>query len=363
MKGMKAKEESVARGPGRLMEIIILLSGLALLAVFQSSDNIAKIPPQSSSSTPPTPSSAAPEFLPKQSKDNGSCLSLDFDSDMDKLIEKYKQVFVVMPPKAAGTAFEDFARGCQKSGMNSTSWGKGLDHAFMPERHDRLVNAFKKEMNVPTLIAAHVRDTAALGNLIKHATRNSLVIFSHREETSRYMSGIKEELHRRCTVGKQFPKIKGGCAFTQDELMKVIKEARFEIHYGGGTSLTCETYDILRDNAPNFAFVHFTQTSKIQKLLAKHHCPDYQNVVHSRKGDRASSFKVIMDPPANENLVPIDDWLHAKREMLEYTFQHRQGYSCVATTRDIEDELFACPDEALQIYGRSYDNERIRFPL
>eukprot|EP00531_Pseudo-nitzschia_arenysensis_P015990 CAMPEP_0116154638 /NCGR_PEP_ID=MMETSP0329-20121206/21887_1 /TAXON_ID=697910 /ORGANISM="Pseudo-nitzschia arenysensis, Strain B593" /LENGTH=363 /DNA_ID=CAMNT_0003651631 /DNA_START=42 /DNA_END=1133 /DNA_ORIENTATION=+ len=363
MKGMKAKEESVARGPGRLMEIIILLSGLALLAVFQSSDNIAKIPPQSSSSTPPTPSSAAPEFLPKQSKDNGSCLSLDFDSDMDKLMEKYKQVFVVMPPKAAGTTYEAFASKCQKSGMNGTQWK--LDHAFLPSRHQNMEYVFKTFYNVPSFLASHVRADGGVKDLIKHATRDSLIIFSHREETSRYISGIKEELQRRCNK-RQFPKKNGECFLTQDtqdELMKVIKEARFEIHYGGGTSLTCETYDILRDNAPNFAFVHFTQTSKIQKLLAKHHCPDYQNVVHSRKGDRASSFKVIMDPPANENLVPIDDWLHAKREMLEYTFQHRQGYSCVATTRDIEDELFACPDEALQIYGRSYDNERIRFPL
>eukprot|EP00531_Pseudo-nitzschia_arenysensis_P003613 CAMPEP_0116130748 /NCGR_PEP_ID=MMETSP0329-20121206/8643_1 /TAXON_ID=697910 /ORGANISM="Pseudo-nitzschia arenysensis, Strain B593" /LENGTH=360 /DNA_ID=CAMNT_0003625143 /DNA_START=42 /DNA_END=1124 /DNA_ORIENTATION=+ len=360
MKGMKAKEESVARGPGRLMEIIILLSGLALLAVFQSSDNIAKIPPQSSSSTPPTPSSAAPEFLPKQSKDNGSCLSLDFDSDMDKLMEKYKQVFVVMPPKAAGTTYEAFASKCQKSGMNGTQWK--LDHAFLPSRHQNMEYVFKTFYNVPSFLASHVRADGGVKDLIKHATRDSLIIFSHREETSRYISGIKEELQRRCNK-RQFPKKNGECFLTQDELMKVIKAENIEIGWSSGKILTCGLYDAIRDNAPNFAFVNYKQTSKIQKLLTKHHCPDYQEVLHSRNGAAKTVFKIIVDPPANETIVPVDDWLHAKRQMLEYVFFHKKGYSCQATTRDIEDELFECPDEALQIYGRSYDNERIRFPL
>jgi len=341
-----------------MMEIIILLSGLALLAVFLFSNNVAQISPQSSSSTPPTPSSAAPEFLPKQSKDNGYCLSLDFDSDMDKLMEKYKQVYVVMPPKAAGTTYQAFAFECQKSAMNGTTWKHGV--SFLPNRHQTMVNEFKTKYNVPSLLASHVRFDGGVKDLIKHATRDSLIIFSHREETRRYISGIKEELQRR---SRQFPKKNGECFLTQDELMNVIQAQRFEIGWSSGKILTCGLYDAIRDNAPNFAFVNYKQTSKIQKLLTKHHCPDYQEVLHSRNGAAKTVFKIIVDPPANETIVPVDDWLHAKRQMLEYVFWHKKDYSCQATTRDIEDELFECPDEALQIYGRSYDNERIRFPL
>ena len=40
------------------------------------------------------------------------CLSLDLDNDMEHLLQKFKQVFVLMPTKAAGTTYLDFMIKC-----------------------------------------------------------------------------------------------------------------------------------------------------------------------------------------------------------------------------------------------------------
>ena len=46
------------------------------------------------------------------SSPSSSCLSLDFEEDMDHLLSKYKQVWIIMPAKAAGSTFKVFAKQC-----------------------------------------------------------------------------------------------------------------------------------------------------------------------------------------------------------------------------------------------------------
>ncbi len=64
-------------------------------------------------------------------------------------------------------------------------------------------------------------------------------------------------------------------------------------------------------------------------------------------------------------IVSINDWMEAKSGTLEFVFNARRDWSCLATIRDIKEELFACPDEALQISSRSYENKKghISFPI
>ena len=50
-----------------------------------------------------------------QSVPMGQCLSLDVDDDMDHLLDKYNQVFLVMPAKASGTTYKHFTKLCMQS--------------------------------------------------------------------------------------------------------------------------------------------------------------------------------------------------------------------------------------------------------
>ena len=47
--------------------------------------------------------------------------------------------------------------------------------------------------------------------------------------------------------------------------------------------------------------------------------------------------------------VPLEDWLEEKRDLLEWTLQLKNGNKCQAKTRAMEDELYACKDELLQV--------------
>ena len=72
---------------------------------------------------------------------------------------------------------------------------------------------------------------------------------------------------------------------------------------------------------------------------------------------------ILEGSKVNGTIVSIDDWLKAKSGMLEYILDVRSDWSCQAKMKDIEAELFACPDEALQISGRSYENQKVTFPF
>ena len=42
--------------------------------------------------------------------------------------------------------------------------------------------------------------------------------------------------------------------------------------------------------------------------------------------------------------MKLDDWLHAKGDLLEWPLKLRKNATCQANTKHMEDELFACPN-------------------
>ena len=69
----------------------------------------------------------------------------------------------------------------------------------------------------------------------------------------------------------------GKCTINEDFLLTIIEEKFKEISTGGNRILTCNTYESLKRTDPTMIFVHYKQSSVLQKLLANHHCPELNN--------------------------------------------------------------------------------------
>jgi len=286
----------------------------------------------------------------------GSCLSLDLEENMDKLLSKYKQVMIVMPAKAAGSTIKTFTKKCMSQQNTSSytvadnilNWQAGMN------------SAVTAQLKMPSMISSHITTEDNMCHIMKHATDDTLIVYSHRQETSRLISAIKQVITQD----------KSGGQVDERELVKLIKSKKGgygEIETGNTQLLTCQQYNCIKDNSPNLVFMHFIKVSQMIKLLTKHHCPELiltQGEKRVNIGSGKKTFSVVLRGQNNNGtIVSIDDWLNAKSEILEISLGMKENVTCQATTRDIEYDLFACPDETLQISGRSYENAKIQFPL
>ncbi len=125
------------------------------------------------------------------------------------------------------------------------------------------------------------------------------------------------------------------------------------------TTRVCETFDAIHENASNLAFVNYKKSKKLQRLLSEHHCPTSPYDLKENTGGEKPPKSIVLE--ATGEVVPIEQWLDAKSELLEYVLRMKSVWSCQAKMRDAQEELFACPDEALQRSGLSYDNQNVSF--
>ena len=295
-----------------------------------------------------------------------SCLSLDLEGDMDRLLSKYKQVFIIMPAKAAGTSLKKFTHQCMEAaGTPSIAGPKHVLYVNPSTKQMAAKGQYFEQLEMPSLITSHLPNPQAFSSVMKHATRDTLVVYSHRDETSRLLSAVRQVVASRLCVEEEtegITVVDGECQVEEGLLIKVIEEKQYEIGKGGTQLLTCESYDCLVDNSPNVVFVNYKQVSQLQKVLAKHHCPGVESLVSNVAGAKKSAISVVLQGESlNGQLVLLDDWLPAKAPLLELVLQLKNDVSCQATTRGIERKLFACPNEALQISGQSYENQRVQF--
>eukprot|EP00531_Pseudo-nitzschia_arenysensis_P013046 CAMPEP_0116114728 /NCGR_PEP_ID=MMETSP0329-20121206/131_1 /TAXON_ID=697910 /ORGANISM="Pseudo-nitzschia arenysensis, Strain B593" /LENGTH=375 /DNA_ID=CAMNT_0003608119 /DNA_START=57 /DNA_END=1184 /DNA_ORIENTATION=+ len=307
-----------------------------------------------------------------------NCLDLGLDSNMDLLLSDYKQVFVIMAAKAAGTTLTSFTRECMKS--TNTSSFQQTSHIVHFDQDMR--NAFTSQLKMPTLVTSHIALPKYFRKLIEHATTDSLIIYSHRDESSRLLSAIKEVIVKRMCFGdtNDYEKKEPGvaivdnkCHVTEEKLIDTILGKRNEIGSGVLRLLTCEVYESVEDNRPNLVFMHYKQATKLQKLLAKHHCPNVRHDIRVNVGSNKDPVSIILGGPTNNGtLVDLDDWLDAKSQLMEYALATKEkvsidgaeGVSCQATTRTIEDLMFSCPSETLFVSGGSHSSlQAVQFPF
>ena len=92
--------------------------------------------------------------------------------------------------------------------------------------------------------------------------------------------------------------------------------------------------------------MNYKQANELQKVLSKYHCPDYNSLVNK---NHSIDFDIFVKLQKDGDLVTMNDWLEAKRDKLEWTFDLKDQQQCQGKTRKMEDDLFSCKDEILQV--------------
>lgn len=290
---------------------------------------------------------------------SSSCLSLDLDDGgMDRLLSKYKHVLFGGPAKSAGSSMSAFTRHCMKEAGTEifSNIGTLAD----------LEKVFTSDYEMPSLITNHFHINKSLCQVMKHVTSDTLIVYSHRQETSRMMSGVKQVVTLACQRKNMelISFVDDECQIDEGTLVQEIKAKKGEIGFGMEKLLTCEAYECIKETNPNLVFMNYNQVNRLQTLLAKHHCPGVENL-NSNIGSEKKPVSVVLqeETPSGQKVVSLSDWLTTKGSHLEMALWMKENVSCQGTTSAIEHELSACPDEVLQISGYSSENQMVQFPF
>ena len=185
------------------------------------------------------------------------------------------------------------------------------------------------------------------------------MIYLHREETQRLKSAIKHVLQSRVCKDKsvlsKYASLNGThCSIDESILVNsIIQNRQNEIGIGGTDVLTCGTYAMIENTAPKMVFINYIQASKLQSLIAKHHCPKLIDARYEVNvgDDKQMRVSVKLDRTKNDekNVVGIEEWLGGKIGLLELSLGLKKKQTCLGKTRNMEDDLFACRDEILMV--------------
>lgn len=184
-------------------------------------------------------------------------------------------------------------------------------------------------------------------SIVKHATRKTLTVYIHRDETERLISSIREVITNICKRSK-IDRNETHCILNETSVIYQIGMKKNEIGFGSTEILTCNLYEAIEQNAPNMIFIHYKQVGKLQKLLAKHHCPELIQTPSNENVGKEKSIKAYLRLQRGGDVVFLEEWFEVKKHMLEYSLKLKNQVTCQAKTRQMEDTLFSCPDEVIK---------------
>ena len=276
------------------------------------------------------------------SRKNPSCVTIE--KDLDHLVAEAKQVFITIPPKAAGTSLKSFAKQC----IPESNYRNNFLN-FESDVHDFLTASFE----LPKLIASHLYGPKPLTHLIKSATRDTLIILIYREDTERKTSAIKHILQSNLFCGEEISgqltlfKNETTCIIKHEQALvdKVIKENKGEIGSSMYKMFDCDVQEAIAQNDPNMVMINYKQVGRLQHVLEKKFCPELLGIdVHENVAEQ-KAIEVFVELDSTGELVSIDDWLHEKEEFFDWSLDSKVG-SCRAATNAMQDHLFSCKDES-----------------
>ena len=117
-------------------------------------------------------------------------------SDMRQLINATDNIIVAMPAKAAGTSLKYFASTCYGDGY-SPVFNNIQDNLEDTGIEVLLSNAWDS----PGVVASHFWHPQALSRILRSASPRTLIIYSHRDENSRFISAANHVLSQWCRNG------------------------------------------------------------------------------------------------------------------------------------------------------------------
>ena len=202
-------------------------------------------------------------------------------SDMRQLINATDNIIVAMPAKAAGTSLKYFASTCYGDGY-SPVFNNIQDNLEDTGIEVLLSNAWDS----PGVVASHFWHPQALSRILRSASPRTLIIYSHRDENSRFISAANHVLSQWCRNGipqrlvNVMPTLKGifegqkdKCNINELDLIKTLRLRPQEMQMGTNELLTCELYSAIGEYAPNMIFMDFKSASDVQNLMAEKYCP------------------------------------------------------------------------------------------
>ncbi len=234
--------------------------------------------------------------------------------------------FTTIPAKTAGSSLKRFTWTCV---------GKyGVDNFINSKDMDERMGPFHENLTPPSIISNHVYSDETIIDLVKNAPRQSLVLFIHRDETDWLLSAVRHVVQTwicqlKFLEDKIQIKVDGSqCIIKEKDVSDYVIQSRvLEVKNGMSDIMTCEFYSAIEENFPTLVFVHYKQVDKVQKVLAKYHCPnlldkEFHVNFSSQKSKKMQMFLKLKN---NGKQTPLDDWLETKRDILEWTFQLRAG--------------------------------------
>jgi len=288
------------------------------------------------------------------SSSNSNCLDLHFNQSADSIINIMRQVFIIAPAKSAGTTIEQFSHKCMGKGISSNIIQR-------PQNQKLLLTTSSNT----SIIASHLFEDRGLIKLSKYSNEKTLIVYVHREESSRITSAIKQVLHTLCqfkypnksknTTMHQFNLTirKNLCAIDEDAMLLEIATRPHEIGMGTFDILTCEVYQSLVEDGTDIMFIHYKQINKLMKLLEKRFCSKLLNNAPIRANVDAEKGLNIFIKTKNEDgqfkSIALEEWLSEKQYLLEWALDLRSSATCQSTTKSLEKELLNCPDQALKV--------------
>lgn len=276
---------------------------------------------------------------------HGGCLQSE--NEIDNMIKEASQVVITMPAKAAGSTMKQFTNQC----MGRTLPDNFLNNATRVKE----VLLTGNPMEMPKIIVSHLMSDNPLRKLIEVLPKSSLLIYIHREESDRLLSAINH-VYRYPHIRKEFCNIaldaaNQTCIVGESLLIKSIEMKIGEIGMGGAQLLTCDTYDAIEENMPNMVFVHYKQADRLQRVLAKYHCPDQleeKAIKTNAAQDHVIKTNVRIAARPVED-VDLKEWVDAKANMLQFAIRMREGKSCQSKTREMEELMFTCETEFVHV--------------
>jgi len=288
-----------------------------------------------------------------------NCLS---SQDMSDLIEALPQVFLLPTAKAAGSSLHAFRKKCAP--QTST-----LDQPFQQKDMQKMKEDFLlSNFQVPTLLSGHVQ-AKDLIDTIATVPKNTLLIYSHREESGRLASALKYvikiriinpiekglsghmvEWSEQYQTDTQFKLEKNETHYFIPEriVVTLLKQQMIEIAYSDSKQLTCDVYKKVYNYSPNLVIMNYKQVSEIQILLASKHCPEISEQLPLATNQELSTQVVVKsDGGQTEHL--LQDWIGAKINVLQWSLDLQVRNECQGDTIKMEEALLSCPTEFIQI--------------
>lgn len=284
---------------------------------------------------------------------------------MDELINSSNQIFILNAAKTAGTSMKAFTDKCVGD-QDSYKDGHIINNI---QQIDFRKSALLDTFNPPRLITAHIWKEDGFINLMKQASKETLIIYCFRSETDRQLATMRQLISGALCRGiytffgspvrtdyKSIYEIRedGTCILNEARMVELFSERRAEMDCGIYKTLTCKTYDAMQENRPNIIFVNYKQVGNLQAAIAKKHCPELQKKQFKlydaeRHPDEETVFvRLNRTTHEGKNEVPLKSWLEAKRELLEWSLHLKHDASCTGKTEYVERNLLSCPDEMLK---------------